>query len=263
VRFGTAELSRDPMRPSGWVLSVGDVAQSYVDVDDPTFLEFAYLRHIAVVLHCVAGPGTPLDAVHIGCAACTLPRYLAATRPGSRQVAVDADAELMALVRAEFALDDVPGLTIVTGDGRACLDSHPAASADLVVVDAFEKGSCPGGLVTLEATREVVRVLRPGGLHVVNVMDVPGLPFTRRVAATLMAVHRRVLMLIEPHRLDERSNANVVLVGSAALPVLMIEATTAVMVPEARCLSGARLAAWCGGGQPLTDQAPVNGPFTA
>lgn len=260
VRFGTAELSRDPGRPSGWLLSVGAVAQSYVDIDDPTFLEFGYLRHIAVVLHCVAGPGTPLDAVHIGGAACTMPSYLAATRPGSRQLVVDADGELIDWMRAEFAIDAVPGLTVRTGDGRGCLDTHPSASADLVMLDAYERGSCVGGLVTVEATRQAARILRPGGIQVVNILDSPGLPFTRRVAATLLAVHPTVLLLIEPEMLEGHRSANVVLVGSAALPTEAIARVTAVTVPNARCLAGGQLAALRGIAQPLTDQAPADGP---
>lgn len=45
-----------------------------------------------------------------------------------------------------------PGVTIRTGDGRDCLDTHRSASADLVMLDAYEQGSCVGGLVTVEAT---------------------------------------------------------------------------------------------------------------
>ena len=260
MRFGTAELTNDPRRPSGWVLSIGDVAQSYVDVDDPTYLEFAYLRHIAAVLRCVAEPGAALDAVHIGGGACTLPRYLAATNPGSDQLAVDADGELVDWMRAEFALDTVAGLTVRTGDGRACLDSHPSASADLVVVDAYEQGSCVGDVVTVEATREVTRVLRPGGVHVVNVLDLPGLPFSRRVAATLMSAHAAVLLLVESDTLGLPRNANIVLVGSATLPTEEITRATARTTPTAWCIAGGQLAAFRGTAESLTDLDRLDGP---
>ena len=99
VRFGQAELLRDLDRPNGWLLNVNGVAQSYVDLDDPTHLEFDYVRRIGDVVDCVAEQGHPLDVVHIGGGACTLPRYIAATRPGSRQLVLEADGPLVELVR--------------------------------------------------------------------------------------------------------------------------------------------------------------------
>jgi hypothetical protein len=44
VDFGIAELHPDPTRPRAWTLLLDGVPQSYVDLDDPTRLEFGYLR---------------------------------------------------------------------------------------------------------------------------------------------------------------------------------------------------------------------------
>lgn len=254
-----AELARDPQRRSGWVLSVGGMAQSYVDVEDPTCLEFPYLRHVAVGLHCVTGPRVPLTAVHIGGAGCTMPRYLAATRPGSAQVVVDADGALMELVRAEFGLDEVPGLEVLVGDGREYLDAR-TAPADLVLVDAYEGSSCVGGVVTIEATRRVAGLLRPGGVEVVNVVDVPGLPFARRVVATMTSVYDTVVLLALPELMTGDSNPNIVLLGARTLPVEAIARLAGITMPTATCLHGDSLAAFQSTAEPLTDDEPVNGP---
>src|SRR4030081_2007532 len=104
VRFGTAELLRDLDRPNGWLLTVDGVAQSYVDLDDPTHLEFDYVRRIGDVIDNLPDPGTALDVLHIGGRGSTLPRYVAATRPGSRQLVLDADGELIDLVREQLDL---------------------------------------------------------------------------------------------------------------------------------------------------------------
>ena len=255
-----AELARDPERPSGWLLSVGGLAQSYVDVEDPTYLRFSYLRHTAVALHCVTGPGVPLTAVHIGGGACTLPRYLAATRPGSAQVAVDADGELVDLVRTEFAIDEIPGLAVRVGDGREYLGTHAAASADLVVVDAYQRSSCVGGVVTVEAASQAAGLLRPGGVAVVNVIDAPGLHFARRVVATMTSVHDSVVLLAEPDMLTGDSNANLVLIGARALPTEAIAHLAAITAPAATCLHGDSLADFQATAEPLTDDEPVDGP---
>lgn len=255
-----AELARDPGRRSGWLLTVDGVSQSYVDVEDPTYLEFTYLRHTAVALHCVTGPGMPLTAVHVGGGACTFPRYLAATRPGSAQVAVDVDEEMVDLVRAEFAVDEIPGLAVRVGDGREYLHARASGSADLVVVDAYERGSCVGGTVTVEATRQVARLLRPRGVAVVNVIDVPGLPFARRVAATMTSVYETVVLLARSDYLTRGPKANIVFLGARTLPAEAIARLAGITVPTATCLYGDALAEFHASAAPLTDDDPVGGP---
>jgi len=97
VSSGEVELLRDADRPGGWVLMMNGVPQSYVDLDDPTYLDFEYVRLMADVIDTLAEG--PLDAVHVGGGACTLPRYVAATRPGSRQIVIEPDQALVELVR--------------------------------------------------------------------------------------------------------------------------------------------------------------------
>src|SRR4051794_41925034 len=82
VRFGTAELVRDVDRGNAWLVSVDGVAQSYVDLDDPAYLEFDYVRRFGDVVDRL--PPGPVEALHIGGGAGTPPRYRAATPPGWR-----------------------------------------------------------------------------------------------------------------------------------------------------------------------------------
>ncbi|MGQ0841343.1 spermidine synthase [Actinokineospora sp.] len=261
VRFGVAELLADLDRANGWLLSVDGIAQSYVDLDDPTHLEFDYVRRIGDVIDCVAAPGTPLDALHIGGGACTLPRYIAATRPGSRQLAIDADGELIDLVRTQLDLDGVPGLAVRVGDGRAGVREQPDAGTDLIVLDAFERAVVPGGLATVEFTRDVARVLRPWGTYLVNVSDGRGLHFARRVLATLSAVFPHVLLLAEPGVLRGRRFGNLVFAASAVeLPVEAVRGRAAGAVFPARCVTSAALSDLRGNVEPLTDAAPMAAP---
>ena len=82
VTGGTAELLADADREGSWMLLVNGTPQSHVDLDDPTHLEFEYVRRMGHVLDLAADPGAPLDIVHLGGGALTLPRYVAVTRPG-------------------------------------------------------------------------------------------------------------------------------------------------------------------------------------
>ena len=93
------ELLRDLDRDTGWTLMVEGAEQSYVDVEDPTHLEFEYMQHIAIVVNAVFVEAEPLSVLHLGAGACTLPRWLGATRPGSRQLAVEASAQIIAAAR--------------------------------------------------------------------------------------------------------------------------------------------------------------------
>lgn len=88
---GTAKLMPDVDRERAWLLTVDGAPQSYVDLDEPTHLEFEYVRRLGHVLDTVAEPGRALDVLHLGGGALTLPRYVAATRPGSRQEVVEYD----------------------------------------------------------------------------------------------------------------------------------------------------------------------------
>ena len=251
VRFGTAELVRDAGRGNAWLLSVDGVAQSYVDLDDPAHLEFDYVRRFADVVNRL--PPGPLDALHVGGAACTLPRYVAASRPGSRQLVFDADGELVELVRTQLGLR-VPGLRVRVTDGREGLATRREDSADLVVVDAFERATLAGGLATLEATTAIAGILRAPGVYLANITDGSGLPFARRFLATLLSVFPEVLLLADPGVLRGRRFGNPVLAASATeLPTAEIARRTASAAFPARCVHGAELRKLAGRATPITD----------
>ncbi|WP_181775185.1 spermidine synthase [Amycolatopsis pittospori] len=256
VRFGMAELLRDADRPNAWMITVDGVAQSHVNLDDPTDLEFDYIRRIADVIDCL-GEG-PLDALHVGGAACTLPRYVAASRPRSRQLVFDADGELVALIREHLGLK---GLKVRVGDGREGVSARYDASADLVVVDAFERGVFAGGLATVEFTNEVARVLRPAGTYLANVSDGPNLPFLRRFLATLATSFPHIALLAEPGVLRGRRFGNVVVAASRIeLPVVALTRRAASSPYPARCVAGEDLRELQGKAKPITDAVPMPSP---
>ncbi len=108
VASGVAELVADADRPRAWTLRVDGIPQSHVDLDDPRYLEFEYMRRLGHLADLTGSSGEPLRVLHLGGGALTLARYVAATRPGSRQLAVDSDEALVDLVRRLLPLDQ-PG----------------------------------------------------------------------------------------------------------------------------------------------------------
>jgi hypothetical protein len=141
---GGAELLRDADRPAAWVLLVDGVAQSHVDLDDPRYLDFEYVRRLGHVIDTAAPPGQQLRVLHLGAGALTLARYVAATRPGSAQLAVDADAALVDLVRSRLPVRGVR-VRIRIGDAREVLERLRPGSFDVVIADVFAGGQTPPG----------------------------------------------------------------------------------------------------------------------
>ncbi|MVU75862.1 spermidine synthase-like protein [Nocardia sp. ET3-3] len=170
VRFGLAELRPDPDRPGGWLLTVNGIAQSYVDLDDPTHLELDYVRYLGYVVDSLDPSDAPLDVVHIGGGGATFPRYLAAVRPGSRHLIIEADEALAKFVDDRLGLRSIPGVDLRLGDGLTEIATLPASSADLLIADAFEGLRMAAGITGPDFTAEVARVLRPDGIYLLNLV---------------------------------------------------------------------------------------------
>lgn len=253
VHFGMAELIRDLDRPNGWLLSVDGVAQSYVDLDDPKHLEFDYVRRIGDVIDCL--PEGPFQTLHVGGGACTLPRYLAATRPGSTQLVFDPDNELIEFVRERLDLRSVPQLRVRISDGREGVATRRDDSADLLVLDAFVSAAMPSRLMTGEFIADVARVLRPTGTFVANISDGPGLAFVKRVIATVANVFEDVVLLGDPGVLRGRRFGNLVIAASASpLPVDEITRKSASAAFPARLMVGDKVRELHQGAKPITDE---------
>ena len=261
VAGGTAELLADADRDRAWMLLVNGTPQSHVDLDDPMHLEFEYVRRIGHVLDLAAEPGHPVDAVHLGGGALTLPRYLAATRPGSRQRVMEIDEPLTELVRAHLPLPRQARIRVRAADAREGLAALPTASADVVVSDVFAGARTPAHLTTVEYVAEARRVLRPGGTLAVNVADGPPLAFARRQAATLRAMFRSVCLLAEPGTLRGRRFGNLVAVGSDVdLPVAALVRRCAGDPMPARVVADDDLDRFVGRARPVHDADAVASP---
>ena len=257
-----ARLVPDVAYPRAFTLRVGRTDQSYVDLDDPRRLEFDYLQQIASVLDQLDSPGTPLRTVHVGGAAMSLARYVAATRPRSSQVVLEPDTELTAFVREHLPLPARSGIRVRGVDGRAGVAALRDGYADVVIVDAFVGPRTPAELTSLEFWTEVRRVVRPSGTVVVNVTDRGPLAYGRRVLAGLAACFGQLVLLAEASTLKGRRFGNLILVGSdQPLPVEAIAAEAGRAAYPYRAVTGGRLSQLVAGAAPFTDaegeEAPV------
>ena len=258
---GTAELLADADRDGSWVLLVDDTPQSHVDLADPGHLEFEYVRRMGHVLDLAVDTGRPVDVVHLGGGALTLPRYVQHTRPGSRQRVIEVDQPLTDLVRARLPLPRGARIRVRSADARAGLAALPAVSADIVVTDVFAGARTPAHLTSVEFAADVRRVLRPGGCYTANVADGPPLTFARAQAATLRAVFAEVCLLAEPGTLRGRRFGNLVAVASDdVLPIAALTRRCAADPMPSRVVAGPDLDRFVGCARPVHDAGAVDSP---
>ena len=259
--YHCARVDRDPARPDGRTLILNSARHSYVDLADPTYLEFAYIQWLAAVTDVVRSGGVPIDAVHLGGGGFTMPHYVARTRPGSSQDVLELDGELVELDRRELGLTTGPDLRVTVGDARANLSVQPGDSADLIIGDAFGHLVVPWHLATREMAADIGRVLRTDGVYAQNVIDYPPARFVRAELATVRAVFPHVVLIAPRAALDGGTGSNFLIVAAESpLPVDALRARLTVDVDEpVELLAGPELDAYVGDAGVLTDDfAPVD-----
>jgi spermidine synthase len=250
------ELLGDLDRPGAFMLLVGGVAQSHVDLQDPRHLELEYMRRLGHLVDLAAPPGTPLRVLHLGAGALTLARYVAATRPGSRQLAVEADTEVAALVRRRLPLkaSAAGGIEVLVADARAVLEQVPAGSFDVLVADVFVAGRTPAHVTSAEFTTAAARALAPGGLYAVNVGDGPPLAYARGRMAAVRSAFRHACVLAENAVLAGTTFGNLVVAAAdQPLPVADLAARAASDPSPAQVVADAALDLFLAGSSPITD----------
>ncbi|KQW53796.1 spermidine synthase [Nocardioides sp. Root1257] len=228
--------------------------QSHVDLDDPTRLVFDYVRRLADVVDAVAPAGQPLRVVHVGGAAMTLPRYVAATRPRSAQVVLEPAASVTELVRRDLPLPRGSGIKVRDIDGRTGLAALRDGFAELVVVDAFADARVPGELVTTVYAADLLRVVGPTGVVAFNLTDRAPFGWTRRAVAAIRTAFPSVLLTAEPATLRAKRLGNLVVVASGGpVPVDALRTRAASSPAPYRVLDAAAVSDSFGGGTPFTD----------
>ena len=244
------------------MLLLDGTPQSHVDLDDPTHLEFEYVRRLGHAVDLVAPPRRPVRAMHLGGGGLTLARYTAVTRPRSRQLVVEVDGALVALVREELPLDRAWRLRIRTGDARAAVADASEGAFDLVVGDVFAGARIPAHLASVEFVRAVAHALDAGGIYAANVTDGPPAAFARGQVATVQAAFPHTCMVGDPAVLRGRRFGNfVVLAGHRALPVVELARRIARDPFPGLVVHGAELVRFAGGARPVVDGCAVASPL--
>lgn len=216
IDTGDCELVPDQDNSTGWLLRINGVMSSHIDLADPLFLDFEYMRWIAALVESrwptAASPR--LRALHLGGGACSLARYVHAAYPEARQVVVELDGKLAEYVRGWFDLPKAPLLRLRVGEAREVTESLTPETRDLIIRDVFAGAQTPRPLTTAEYVGHAKRLLGPGGVYVVNSGDAPALTNAREDAAAIAAAFRHTVIIADPAMLKGRRYGNMIIAGS-------------------------------------------------
>lgn len=262
-----AELRASKHQPGVFTLEVDGTPQSQVDTDDLTHLNFEYVRRIGHAIDAVAQARTSITALHLGGGALTLPRYVDATRPGSRQQVVELEADLVDLVRSELPLPKQANVRIRIGDARevvAKLPSGLTGVVDLVVVDIFSGARTPAHVTSAEFYAGLVQWLAPNGIVAVNIADGHGLAFAKRQIATISSVWPHVAFAADTSLLKGRRFGNVVAYASSmSLPIDQLSRALNADAFPAKLVHGDELTRFVSGAGVVHDADAVASPLPA
>ena len=257
-------IEHDDADPDGRVLILDRLTHAYVDLADPTRLEFGYLRCFAdATASHLAALDRPADVLHVGGGGFTFPRYLQAIDPETRHTVLELDPVVLATARTELGFTPRDGIVVIVGDARRSIETLPDDAFDLVVGDAFGGLAVPWHLTTTAFIDEVRRVLRTDGMYVLNLIDYPPLGFVRAEAATATSLFEHLAVISGTATLAGDAGGNVVLVASdAALDVAAITAAIAARGEDTSTgiiTDPVEVSAFQAGARVLTDDfAPVD-----
>jgi spermidine synthase len=237
----------------GTVVMMDGHPQSHVQLDDPRLLVFEYVQFLAALVDAL--PDGPLVITHVGGAGLTLPRYVAHTRPGSPQVVLEPDADLTQAVRDHLPLPRGHRIRVRPVDGRSGLRALADSSADVVVVDAYAEGRVPAELVSTPWFTDVRRVLRPGGLLLMNTADEPNRRHLARLHASIAQVLPHTAAVATSEVRKGRRFGNTVLAASAVpLPLEAMTRRVAMTAFSATLLHGDQLTRSLGSARAFGDE---------
>ena len=134
-----------------------------------------YVETSGIGLAMQAAPRLFGDKARIGVVGLGAGTLVCYARPGQnwRYYEIDPVVEEIARNTAQFSFISrcMPDLKVAIGDARIVLANEPAASADLLAVDAFSSDSIPMHLLTREAFAVYGRHLTPDGLLMVHISN--------------------------------------------------------------------------------------------
>ena len=249
------------------VLSLDALVHSYVDLDDPMYLQYSYQKIFADVATFVGSRNPAMNVFFIGGGGYTMPRFLEIRYPESSLEVAEIDPEVTRVATEFLGLSRETRIVTHNQDARTIQQQLAPGTYELIIGDAFNDVSVPYHLATLEFSQSLRELLTSDGIYAVNIVDkMYSGRFLRAFVATMKRVFPNVYVLRDDTRWTSDDRYTFVVIGSLTpLSYSQIDRANLLEGRESavlRFMPAASFASWSSGDSNavLTDDfAPVDG----
>ena len=203
-------ITADPENPSQRAMFLDKLKHSDFDTANPLNLCYDYHWIYESVVNATVVSNTPVSALVLGGGAYAFPRYLEASRPGSRIEVCEIDPAVTKAAYAACGLASNTTIRSINLDARVfvgglCGQGAMGPRYDFVFGDFLNDYSIPYQMTTVEFTRMVASLMTEDGLYMVNLIDCyyPG-NFLGSAVKTFRQVFPSVTVFTSNPSLEER-----------------------------------------------------------
>lgn len=201
-------------------MALDKLTHGFADLQDPTWVGYDYELVAAALWRHAPRAGRGQRAFFVGGGPYTFQRRLLALDPEARLVTAEIDPAVTQAALETLGLRADPRHRIVHEDARLALPASAPETFDVVFGDAFNDFSVPFHLTTREFAEAVRARLAPGGLYLVNVVDVwESGRFLSAFHATLGEVFAHTAVLALGPRQDGERETFLLVASDAPLPL--------------------------------------------
>ena len=256
-----AELFHHEGPPPQWVLKIGGTLHSSVNIDDPSDMYFYYAQKIVRIIEDVFPGEEKLSTLHLGAGALSLARYIESTRPGSPQVAVEIETDLLDFVDAVIPLSNKESIELLTGDARAVVEENLERFTnkfDLIIAEIYLDRTTPAHVTSLEFYELLKSTLSSRGILIVNVVDGENYDFAANQYVTLKEVFNNVKAVFDEEDFNSKTFTNILMIGSDSSSISNIIDYSTLEPRPAIIVSGSMDKEWQQKGKTVTDLMAVD-----
>jgi spermidine synthase len=173
--YYTIKLKKDMTRSDGIrleALVLDHLVHSYTDLNDPSHMEYEYLRIYEEFVRWQAKKRKSFNSLFIGGGGYTFPRFIGAKYPKADIDVVEIDPEVTQVVYQYLGVAKESRIRSFNEDGRwFVMNCKERGRYDFIFGDAFNDLSIPYHLTTKEFIMQLKAILKPDGLLLANVID--------------------------------------------------------------------------------------------
>jgi spermidine synthase len=201
-------------------LVLDHLIHSYNSIEDPTFLQYGYIKVYAEMTEYVAQRTPDYRAFFVGGGAYTLPRYMEVVHPTATIEVTEIDPGVTETNFEQMGLDPNTRIITYNTDAREIVEQKQGGEKyDLVFGDAFNDLQIPYHLTTREFDQKIRNMLKDDGIYLALVIDkLRGGQFIPSYVRTVQAVFPYVYILADGNPWNS-TFPNTYVVAASASPI--------------------------------------------